>query len=98
MFVVVLHYLVPLTEIENLLPAHRAFLSHHYASGDFLLSGPLVPRNGGLILATSPSRAALEQLLRRDPFAEAGAAHYDIIEFVPRMTHPDLAAWQQEEA
>lgn len=96
MFVVVLHYQVPLRDIEALLPAHRDFLARHYASGDFLLSGPLVPRSGGLILAATTERSALEALLQTDPFAIAGAARYEILEFVPRMTHPDLAAWRQE--
>lgn len=95
MFIVLLEYLRPLAEVDALIPAHREFLDRHYKAGHFLLSGRQEPRTGGVILATLPSRTQLEQLLREDPFQQAGAASYQIIEFIPTLTAPDLAAYRQ---
>lgn len=95
MFIVQLDYLRPLDEIDALIPAHRQFLEKQYAAGHFLLSGRKEPRTGGIILATMASKLQLEQLLKEDPFAQAGAASYQIIEFIPTMTAPELAVYQQ---
>ncbi|MGL4207096.1 MAG: YciI family protein [Aeromonadaceae bacterium] len=95
MFIVLLEYQRPLEEVDALIPAHREFLNRHYAAGHFLLSGRQEPRTGGVIVATLPSRIQLDQLLQEDPFYQAGVARYQIIEFIPSMTAPDLAAYQK---
>ncbi|OBU85031.1 YciI family protein [Chromobacterium subtsugae] len=89
MYVVSLSYTAPLSDIDALLPAHVAWLNQAYADGLFLASGRKVPRSGGVILARG-ERAALEARLADDPFAKAGVARYDIIEFVPSMTAAGL--------
>lgn len=95
MFIVLLNYVRPLAEIDALIPAHREFLTRQYAAGNFLLSGRREPRTGGVILASVPSRIQLEQLLREDPFAQAQAAEYEILEFTPTMTAPELTLFLQ---
>ena len=95
MFVVTLTYVKPLAEIDALIPAHRAFLEHHYAEGHFLLSGRQEPRTGGVILASLPCRGQLEQLLKEDPFHQAKAATYEIIEFIPTLSAPELTSLRQ---
>ncbi|BAS18403.1 conserved hypothetical protein (plasmid) [Arthrobacter sp. Hiyo8] len=45
-FVITLTYTVPLPEIEEHLADHRSWLDEHFQSGDFLASGPMIPRNG----------------------------------------------------
>ncbi len=90
LFLVVLTYTQPLEEIEVLLPEHRRWLDEHYARGTFLASGPRVPRDGGVILARGHHRADLEALTRTDPFARAGVATYDLIEF--RLNRGPFAA------
>lgn len=82
-FVLVLTYTAPLERIDALLFAHRTWLDSHYAEGTFLASGPRVPRDGGVILARGRNRSDLVALAATDPFAEAGAATYDIVEFQP---------------
>ena len=89
MYVVSLSYTAPLSDVDALLPAHVAWLNQAYADGLFLASGRKVPRSGGVILARG-ERAALEARLADDPFAKAGVARYDIIEFVPSMTAAGL--------
>ncbi|MBQ5950320.1 YciI family protein [Massilia sp. ST3] len=95
MFIVSLSYTAPLDHVDAHLAAHREFLAAQYAAGRFLMSGPKVPREGGIILADAPSRAALEAVLGEDPFHRAGVARYEITEFAPLMTAPALDAWRQ---
>lgn len=91
MFVVSLHYVKPLAEVDLHVAAHRAWLQAQYAAGRFIASGAKVPRSGGVILARAASRTELESWLTADPFAQAGVASYDIIEFVASMTAPEFA-------
>lgn len=86
LFVVDLEYVVPMEQVEPLIEGHMAFLEDCYGKGLFLASGPKVPRTGGVILAQSTSRAAVEELIKGDPFHQAAVARYTITEFMPRMT------------
>lgn len=83
MFIILLHYLQPVTEIEKYLPEHRDFLDKHYAAGHFIASGAQVPRTGGVILAKGVTREELDLLLNEDPFFRERLANYQIIEFNP---------------
>lgn len=94
MFIVSLNYTAPLSDVDALLTAHAAWLKQAYADGLFLASGRKVPRDGGVILARG-ERAALDARLAADPFAQAGVARYDIIEFVPSMVAPGLESLQR---
>ena len=95
MFIITLTYLQPADQIDALLGAHREFLREQYANGTFLMSGRLVPRTGGVILATADSRADIEAVIELDPFNEAGAASYAITEFIPTMSVDALSAFRQ---
>ena len=86
MFIVTLTYLKPVEEIDPLMDAHVAWLRSHYDAGLFVASGRRVPRTGGVILARSGDRAALDAALAADPFAIHGAARFDVVEFTPTMT------------
>ena len=91
MFVIQLHYVKPLEEVDRHVGAHRDWLERHYASGHFLLSGRKEPRTGGVILALAQDRAAIDAILAQDPFALAGVADYAITEFIPAMAAEPLA-------
>ncbi|GHC52457.1 YciI family protein [Neogemmobacter tilapiae] len=91
LFVVDLHYLVPLDQVEPQIKPHLDFLEEHYASGCFIASGAKVPRTGGVIIATAKSRTVLESLLEADPFKQHGLAQYTITEFRPARTASQLA-------
>jgi uncharacterized protein YciI len=80
-FVIELIYKAPLAAIDARMKAHVVFLQKHYASGHFLVSGRKIPRDGGIILATGPSRAAIEAIMREDPFVAEGLADLRVIEF-----------------
>lgn len=93
MFVIALHYVKPLEEVDRLVGRHRAFLERHYASGHFLLSGRKEPRTGGVILAQAKDRGELDAILAQDPFAIERVAEYTITEFVPSMAAGQLAGF-----
>jgi uncharacterized protein YciI len=81
MFVIELTYKAPLTEIDGHMAAHVAFLKKYYASGNFLVSGRKVPRDGGIIVAVGKHRRFIEAIIEEDPFFEHGLADFRIIEF-----------------
>ena len=81
MFVIELLYKKPLTEIDARMKAHVNFLRKYYASGNFLVSGRKIPRDGGIILAVAKSREELEGIIKQDPFCTEGLADFRIIEF-----------------
>lgn len=91
MYLVLVQYIAPLEVIDQLLADHVRFLDEQYAAGIFLASGRQVPRTGGVILARAASRAALDAILARDPFAQHKAARYDVVEFAPSKAAPELA-------
>lgn len=83
MFIVLLHYVQPLETVEKYLQEHRAYLDQQFALGNFLTSGPQVPRIGGVILAHNLTREELDTVLARDPFYRERVAQFQIIEFTP---------------
>jgi uncharacterized protein YciI len=91
MFLILLSYKKPLAEVDLFVAEHRAFLEHHYAAGDFLLSGRKEPRTGGVILANASARTEVEKIVRGDPFYREEVAEYEIVEFLPSMAASHLA-------
>jgi len=83
MFIVLLHYVQPLSAIDSFIEEHRDFLDRHFRAGHFVLSGPQVPRIGGVILARNLDRQQLDAVLVEDPFYRERLARYEVIEFNP---------------
>ena len=90
MFVIELIYKAPLADIDKHMPAHVRFLKKYYASGQFLVSGRKIPRDGGIILAVGKSRDAIEAIVRDDPFCARGLADVPIIEFRASQKADDI--------
>lgn len=90
MFIILLNYIKPLSDVERFIAEHRAFLQRYYSSGHFLLSGRKEPRTGGVILAKADTRAEVESLVQHDPFYREQIAQYEIIEFVLAMAADGL--------
>ena len=90
MFVIELTYRADLAQIDAAMTAHVAWLKRHYAAGTFVVSGRKVPRDGGIILATGDDRAAIEAVVREDPFVARGLAEARIIEFRASQRAQDL--------
>ena len=88
MFIVTLTYLLPVEDVDALMPGHIEWLEQGYADGLFVASGRRIPRTGGVILARSGDEAGLRAFLARDPFAVHGAARFDVVEFTATKTAP----------
>ena len=96
LFVLAVNYITELSEVDVHMDAHRAWLDENYASGLFMVSGPQVPRRGGVILARAADRSAIEETIRRDPFVLTGVARYDITEFAPTRGPYAAQPWRPE--
>jgi len=90
-FVVTIDYLRPLPEIEAATPDHRAWLRGLLDAGQLIVSGPFVPRSGGMLLIKAETQEALEHLLLQDPFARQHLASYQIRQWSPGLGAERLA-------
>lgn len=90
MYLLILSYKQPLSEVDRFVPEHRQFLERHYASGHFQLSGRREPRTGGVILVRAASRDEVLAIVRQDPFHREQLADYELIEFLPSMAAAGL--------
>jgi uncharacterized protein YciI len=95
MFIVKLTYKVPLNEVDKYTPAHREYLDYYYKQGLLLASGPLKPRTGGIIIALTKDKSALEAILKKDPFQLAEIADYELIEFTPVKHREEISSLLQ---
>ncbi len=85
MFIAILTYKKPLSEVDKYLQAHRDYLAEHYTAGDFIASGPQNPRVGGVIMIKAADRDAVNNIISHDPFNIHDIADYQIVEFTPTM-------------
>jgi len=90
MYVVLLNYTAPIEKIDLALPDHAEWLNKQYERGLFLASGRRNPRIGGVIITRPMSRGKLDAILASDPFAVQHLAQYEVIEFSPTKTAPEL--------
>lgn len=97
-FVIEIQYTIPLEKLEEIVPAHRAFLDSGYRSGLLLCSGPQNPRVGGLVVARAESREAIEAFFAHDPYQLQGVATYRFVEFEPVKMQPWFEGWVKGQA
>jgi uncharacterized protein YciI len=83
MFIFILTYQKPLSEVDKHLEAHRAYLDQYYASGHLIVSGGQEPRTGGVILCRAETKEQAVHIMKLDPFYLHQIAQYEVIEFVP---------------
>ena len=95
-FVVEIIYRARIEEIEKVLEAHRSFLDEGYKKGIILMSGPQVPRIGGIIIARADSMEELAHFFKDDPYQVKGLAHYQYIRFNPVKHQAALEEWIKE--
>jgi uncharacterized protein YciI len=90
MFVIELIYKADLAEIDAHMADHVRFLKKYYASGNFLVSGRKIPRDGGIILAVGQNRQQIQTIIEEDPFYKRGLADFRIIEFRASQRAADI--------
>ncbi len=91
--VVEIIYKAPIVKIEELTPIHREFLQTGYKTGMLLVSGPKVPRTGGIVIAKANSMEEITGFFKNDPYALNDAADYSFIEFNPKSYQEILKGW-----
>ncbi|MBK0380611.1 YciI family protein [Mucilaginibacter segetis] len=92
MFIINLHYIVPLDELDTHMAEHVKYLKKYYKAGVFLMSGRKVPRTGGIIIGRAESKEIMEKIISEDPFYQHKLAEFTITEFLTSQYHPDLKA------
>lgn len=97
MFVIDLHYIVPLEQVDALLPQHREYLLEGYQRREFICSGPKQPRTGGIILANARSLEELWTVIKTDPFYIHQAAEFTVTEFKPWMHDVRFSCFMTEQ-
>jgi uncharacterized protein YciI len=95
MFIISLHYVKELSEVDKYIEAHVAFLHKQYSENKFIVSGRKVPRTGGVIIANCNNLEEVESIIEQDPFFQAKVAEYEVIEFMPTMAAPEFGALKE---
>ena len=90
MFIINLHYIVPLDQLDAHMTDHVKYLQKYYKLNVFVVSGRKVPRTGGIILALAKSREAVDEIIHEDPFYTHKLAEFTVTEFLTSQSHPDL--------
>lgn len=90
MYVILVKYVKPLSEVDPHLKAHFRFVDEGFAAGYFLAFGPQTPRTGGVILAQAASAKELKAFVSKAPFQLAGVATFEVVEFTPLRIDPKL--------
>lgn len=95
MFILELSYIAPLDEVDRVRDEHMAWIAAQYADGAFVVSGPKVPRTGGIIIAKGMPRDALDAIVASDPFTREGVATYDVTEFAAMTVSDGLESLRE---
>jgi uncharacterized protein YciI len=90
MFIINLHYIVPLEELDAHMTDHVKYLHKYYKQNVFVASGRKVPRTGGIILALADSSEVVDAIIKEDPFYTHKLAEFTVTEFMTSQSHPDL--------
>jgi len=91
MFIVLLNFSTNKPQAGQFMEAHKDWLNRGFDDGVFLLSGSLLPQQGGAIFAHDISREALERRVKDDPFVVADVVSPSILEIDPSKADPRLA-------
>lgn len=89
-------YTQPLEAVVAHTEAHRAYLRELHARGRLVLSGPLEPRTGGVLVLCVEDLAEAARLSESDPFTLAGVATYGFREWRPVVGAELAAGWEEK--
>jgi uncharacterized protein YciI len=92
-FIVEIIYKAPIERINEVRDRHRGFLDEGYSKGIILMSGPQVPRTGGIIIARGESMEDVFEFLSNDPYQKEKVAEYKFIEFTPVHHQEFMKEW-----
>lgn len=87
--VVLIDYVRPLEDVDAQMTAHVAWLEKGFGAEIFLLAGRRNPRTGGVIVVRG-EQAAVEALMRTDPFVTSGVATIEVVAFNASFAAPAI--------
>lgn len=90
MYIIDLHYIVPLEQLDAHMTEHVKYLHKYYKQNTFIASGRKVPRTGGIILALAGSREEIDHIISKDPFHTHNLAKFTVTEFLTSQSHPEF--------
>lgn len=91
--IAIIRYRRPLEEVTKHTDAHRAYLQTLKQDGRMIASGPMVPRNGGMLLLRVPDSEAqttLDSIRDNDPYVRSGMAQYELLPWAVGIGAEDL--------
>lgn len=92
-FFIEIQYTAPSEKIAAIVAEHRAFLQVGYDQGWLLMSGPIQPKTGGIVIARAPSLEDLQAFFLNDPYRLNQAATYQFVAFEPVKYQSFLEDW-----
>lgn len=93
MFIISFNFIKSIEEVNNFTEAHRQYVSEQYKNEKFIIGGPKVPRNGGIVIANCNSKEEVCEILDKDPLVMEKVAEYSITEFNPLMSVANLDSY-----
>ena len=91
--IALIRYRKPFDEIAPFVEEHRTYLRALKADGRLLVSGPIDPRVGGVLLLRVPDEegsAALDRIRDGDPFTTRALAQYELMPWLPVIGKEEL--------
>ena len=91
--IALLRYRKPLEDVLQHVDSHRAYLAGLKQEGLLIAAGPMVPRNGGMLLLRVPddeAQATLDSIRENDPYTRFGVAQYEMWPWAPALGAEDL--------
>ena len=91
--IALIRYRRPLEEVVEVTDQHRAYLKDLKDEGTLIASGPMDPRNGGVLLLSVPDddvTACLDRVRDGDPYVTFGLAQYELIPWNVGIGREDL--------
>ena len=91
--IAILRYRKPLEDVLKHVDSHRAYLAGLKQEGLLIASGPMVPRNGGILLLRVPDdevQATLDSIRDNDPYTRFGLAQYELWPWAPAIGAEEL--------
>ena len=91
--IAIIRYRRPLEEVVEVTEQHRGYLRELKEEGTLLASGPMDPRNGGILLLRVPDNdvnGCLDRVRDGDPYVTFGLAQYELIPWIVGIGKEDL--------
>lgn len=81
MYLLNVKFKVPVDQLEAYVSEHVSWVKSHIATEFFLIAGPRLDKNGGIIIANSCDKDKINEAVSNDPFVKAELAEYELTGF-----------------